>query len=158
MKPLFYIACLLLFLSGCSSSQRLTRQEGNNAKEIIRTARKYTGTRYVYGGSTPKGFDCSGFVQYVYRQNGYTLPRTSAEQSNAGKKVDRKDLKPGDLVFFKGSNKRSKKVGHVGIVTGSSRGEFDFIHAGTSTGVRVDSSDNTYYKLRYIKARRVLGK
>ncbi len=156
MKQVTYILLCLLLLSGCASSRRL---QENSAKDIIRTAQKYKGTRYIYGGSTPKGFDCSGFVQYVYKQHGYTLPRTSAAQSKFGRKVDRKNLKAGDLVFFKGSNKKSKNVGHVGIVTNAGRGgTFDFIHTTNNSGVHNENSETAYYKTRYVNARRIIGK
>ena len=79
--------------------------------QIIETAKLYIGTPYVYGGSTPSGFDCSGFVKYVYEKSGITLPRTSSSQATVGTYVSRENLQPGDIVCF-GS---SSYINHVGI-------------------------------------------
>lgn len=138
-------------------SSRQTKKSEKEARELIQLASQYIGTPYLSGGTTPKGFDCSGYVQFVYKKMGYSLPRTTQEQSNVGTKVGKKeDLKTGDLVFFKGKNAKSKTIGHVGIVTKPKRrGEFEFIHAANS-GVRIDESESSYYKPRYLRARRVL--
>lgn len=119
------------------------------AQEIIATAKKYIGVPYVWGGSTPSGFDCSGFVQYVFRAHGITLPRTSSEQYSVGSWVSKSKLQPGDLVFF---NTSGKGVSHVGIYIGN----HEFIHASTSKGVVISSLDNVYWAARYYGARKVL--
>ncbi|MCX7969967.1 MAG: NlpC/P60 family protein [Negativicutes bacterium] len=123
----------------------------SQADRVVLTAMRYMGTRYVFGGSTPKGFDCSGFVQYVYSQNGIKLPRTADVQyAQAGRKVNKRDLKPGDLVFFE---TYEKGASHVGIYMGDGK----FIHASSSKGVTVSRLGDDYYKTRYVGARRVLG-
>ncbi|MDR0231758.1 MAG: C40 family peptidase [Dysgonamonadaceae bacterium] len=158
MKQLIYITFFAILLTGCATAkQTAQRKSEREAKELIEFANKYIGTHYVAGGTTPKGFDCSGFVQYSFKNSiGYSLPRTTKEQAKIGTEVKKKKLKQGDLVFFKGKNDKSKDIGHVGIVTKANKGEFYFIHA-ASSGVRVDNSKSSYYKTRYIKARRIIG-
>jgi peptidoglycan endopeptidase LytE len=116
-------------------------------EQILSTAGGYLGVPYVWGGTTPGGFDCSGFVQYVFGIHGIELPRTSREMYEAsGSFVT--DLKPGDLVFFaKGSS-----TSHVGIYLGNNR----FISATSSYGVHVDSLSSNYWGPKYIGAKRVL--
>ena len=157
MKYFIYILVLFSFsLTSCiTSKQSAQRKSEKEAKELIKYAKQYTNAPYSYGGASPKGFDCSGYVQFVYKKFGYTLPRTSQNQAKVGIKVDKKKLKTGDLVFFKGKNNKSKKVGHVGIVVDASNGKFDFIHA-SSSGVKIDNSELKYYKSRYVNARRII--
>lgn len=152
---LLFLSAVIILLSGCGSSNSL---KGKSRGEIIAEyAKTYQGAPYKYGGTTPKGFDCSGFVNYVYGQFSFNLPRSSSELMKKGAKINEKKLKPGDLVFFKGSNKKNKKVGHVGIVTETHRsGKFKFIHVSTTKGVRTDDSELDYYKTRYLQARRII--
>lgn len=159
MKHLIYILLFSLVLTGCSSGRNLTRSAEREVQELLQIANRHIGVRYVFGGTSPeRGFDCSGFVQYVYRRIGYSLPRTTCEQATVGKKVRRNNLQPGDLVFFTGNNKNSRKVGHVGIVTEVNRnGQFNFIHVTTRAGVRIDSIEQTHWNVRYLSARRVIG-
>lgn len=120
-----------------------------NAQELIATAKQYIGVPYVWGGSTPSGFDCSGYVQYVFRLHGITLPRTSKEQFTVGSWVSKANLKPGDLVYF---NTDGSGVSHLGIYIGNNQ----FIHASSSKGVVISSLSNSYWAPRYYGARRVL--
>ncbi|MBE6929186.1 MAG: C40 family peptidase [Clostridia bacterium] len=119
-------------------------------QDIINYAMKFLGTPYKYGGNTPKGFDCSGFTQYVFKHFGYSLNRSSSAQINNGEKIMTEDLLPGDLVFF---SRSGYAVGHVGIYVGDNQ----FIHS-TSPGdvVKVSSMDESYYVSRYVGARRIL--
>ncbi len=121
------------------------------AASILQEAAKYLGTPYKYGGSGPGGFDCSGFVQYIFGQQGYSLGRTAADQASQGIHVDKSDLKPGDLVFFicGGSG-----INHAGIYTGNGQ----FIHSSSprSGGVIYSSLTEGYYLNTYAGARRVL--
>lgn len=114
--------------------------------QIIKTAEKYLGARYNYGGMTTNGFDCSGFVQFVFRENGITLPRSTVDQFECGKKIDMHDAKPGDLVFF---NIYGTRISHVGIFAGNS----SFIHAPT-WGKRVSYADMNldYWKRTFVGA------
>jgi LysM repeat protein len=97
--------------------------------EIIRTAKRYLGRRYVWGAEGPSSFDCSGFTQYVMKKSkGVTLPRVSRKQAYYGKYVSRRNLKPGDLIFFDTSHRRRGYVNHVGIYIGNDK----FIHASSA--------------------------
>ncbi len=115
---------------------------------VVDYAKQFIGTPYVYGGSTPSGFDCSGFVKYVYSQFGVNLSRTSYSQVLEGTYVPRSELQPGDLVFF-GSE---SNVHHVGIYVADGT----FIHSPRSgKTVCIETLDSGYYNDRYYTARRV---
>lgn len=115
---------------------------------IVNTAMKYLGVKYVWGGTSPSGFDCSGLVQYVCRANGISVPRVAASQRNAGKYISRENLQPGDLVFFSNGG----GVNHVGIYVGNG----NMIHAPQTGDVVKISSINTSYRVsRYAGAVRV---
>lgn len=107
------------------------------------------GTKYKYGGNTEKGFDCSGFTQYVFNAFGIDLPRASKGQADIGVKVAKKDLRKGDLVFF---NTNGKGISHVGIYLGNGQ----FAHSSTRKGVTIEKMSNKYYVNRYVTARRIL--
>ncbi len=130
-----------------TSSLIITRQE--KADAIIATAKKYIGVRYLWGGTSPNtGFDCSGFVQYVFAQNGTTLPRVSRDQYTVGTPVDFNNLQPGDLVFF--SIAKNGVVDHDGIYIGNGQ----FINSSSSKGVTVYTL-GPYWKSVYLGAKRV---
>ena len=119
------------------------------ATPLVATALSYRGVPYRNGGSDPAGFDCSGFVQWVFAQQGRPLPREVRDQYQLGKHVDRDDVQPGDLVFFETV---SRGASHVGIALGNDQ----FVHAPSSRGVvRVESFTLDYWKQRYVGARRV---
>jgi cell wall-associated NlpC family hydrolase len=113
---------------------------------VVGIAMRYLGTPYVWGGSSPAGFDCSGFVAYVYAQVGVSLPHYTGAQWNMGVPVDRGSLEPGDLVFFDG-------LGHVGIYIGGGQ----FIHAPHTGDVVKISSMTGWYADTYVGARRITG-
>ena len=128
----------------------------NWADKLISSAMRYIGVPYRLGQSSPKGFDCSGFTSFVFKNHGIQLTRTSRSQYTEGAPVaDVTQLKKGDLVFF---GARRAAVGHVGIVTDVNPGNrsFRFIHASTSQGIRVSSSTEADHRSRYVGARRVL--
>jgi cell wall-associated NlpC family hydrolase len=115
---------------------------------VLRSANRLRGTRYVWGGTSSRGTDCSGFTLQVFRANGITLPRTAREQVHCGTHVKRSELQPGDLIFFNTKG----YVSHVGIYIGGNR----FIHA-SSGGRKVQENSLTgYYSNKYITARRVI--
>jgi cell wall-associated NlpC family hydrolase len=122
---------------------------GDRYSSVVGIAMRYLGTPYVWGGASPSGFDCSGFVMYVYAQVGISLPHYTVAQWNYGDAVSvpRGELEPGDLVFFAG-------LGHVGIYVGGGR----FIHAPhTGDVVRIDSLSEGWYASEYDGAKRILG-
>jgi len=134
-------------------------EEEISGEVIVKTAMQYLGVPYRSGKSSPKGFDCSGFTSYVYKQFSIALNRDSRSQYTQGTPVKKvTDLQAGDLVFWKGSNKRGG-IGHVGIVTEVSQttGSFKFVHAAIHGGIRVSDSREAYYISRYVGARRVLA-
>lgn len=128
----------------------LQNQTQTRISDILRTAKEYLGIKYQWGGSTPQtGFDCSGFVAYVFKQNGITLPRISRDQYTVGTPVSFENLQPGDLVFF--SFNGNGVVDHDGIYLGGGQ----FINASSSKGVTIYSI-GPYWKSVYVGARRVI--
>ena len=121
----------------------------SKASAIIATGKQYIGVKYVYGGTTPSGFDCSGFVQYVFAKNGISLPRVSRDQYHEGTSVSFSNLKAGDLVFF--SVAKNGAVDHMGIYVGNGQ----FINASSSKGVTIYTL-GTYWKSTFVGAKRVL--
>jgi len=106
---------------GSSSATSTTApvRANTSGNSLVDTAKKYLGTPYVWGGASPKGFDCSGLMQYTYSQNGISIPRTAREQFKSGTAVSQGNLRPGDLVFFKGSKGSAEAPGHVGMYVGN---------------------------------------
>lgn len=126
-------------------------------ESVVKTALQYLGARYRAGMSGPYAFDCSGFTSFIYGKANVPILRSSGSQYTQGKAITRiADLKKGDLVFFGGSG-RSKRVGHVGIVTEVSEDgtNFSFVHA-SRTGVKISDLNEAYYSRRYIGARRIV--
>jgi len=122
-------------------------------QEMVEYALGYVGTRYVYGGASPSGFDCSGFVTYVYRHFGMTVTRNASGQwRDNGVRIDKSELAPGDLVFF--SSNGLGTVTHVGIYIGDS----EFVHASRSgVGVVISRLDSTYYINVWHGAKRIIS-
>ncbi|MGE6610729.1 MULTISPECIES: C40 family peptidase [Peribacillus] len=119
----------------------------NKSSAIVKEAKKHLNVRYVWGGTTPKGFDCSGFLKYVFEKSAdVTLPRTVSEIYKKGTKVSK--LQAGDLVFYE-----TYKTGasHAGIYIGGNQ----FIHSSSSNGISITSMDNSYWKKRYLGAKRM---
>lgn len=128
------------------------------SQQVIDYARSYTGTPYRLGAAGPKQFDCSHFTTHVFKKFGYTLtPFTQAQYREAREVPSYADMQVGDLVFF-GKRGSVRDIGHVGIVVSLNRenGSFNFIHASTSKGVTEDNSNQPYFMMRYVGARRVL--
>ena len=119
--------------------------------QIANFSKKYIGVPYRYGGTSPKGFDCSGFAQYVYKQFGVTINRVANDQKKNGVYVSKENLKPGDLICF--GNPSSGYIDHVGIYVGDNQ----FIHASSSAScVKYSSLSEGYYVRRYVTARRII--
>ncbi|WP_353170697.1 C40 family peptidase [Flavobacterium sp.] len=122
-------------------------------QQILNVAAESLGSPYRGGGTTPAGFDCSGFVTYTLNQFDITLPRNSAEMAKTGKRILKKDAKPGDLIFF---NTNGSNISHVGIVTENSDGVIKFIHSSTSSGVIYSSTSENYYAKTFVGVNRIL--
>ena len=176
----FAVALSILILAGCSTSRKTTKpQEAktseirstvtirrkvpariintNNisADELVTFSETLIGIKYKYGSAIKeKGFDCSGFINYVFNHFKISVPRTSADFTNAGKEVPIKNSKRGDIILFTGSNANSGVVGHMGIITENKNGEVKFIHASESRGVMI-SGMNSYFVPRFVKVNRV---
>lgn len=117
---------------------------------IVDTAMQYMGVPYVWAGTSPKGFDCSGLVFYCFKENGYDINRTAASIYSNGDYVERSNLKVGDVICF--TNSSYSYIGHVGIYIGNDQ----FIHASSSSGcVTIDSLSTRYYNNHYYGARRI---
>ena len=119
------------------------------SRRVVSSSMDYIGVPYVFGGTSPYGFDCSGYVQYVFANAGISLPRTADVQYDYGTPISTTDLVAGDLVFF---STYTYGASHVGIYLGDN----NFIHASSSRGVTIDSLGGSYWSSRYIGARRIL--
>ena len=131
--------------------QTEAKEYGGNvaSTKILKTAAQYKGVPYVFGGTTPRGFDCSGYVQYVFARHGIRLTRTADTQALEGKFVSKKNLKPGDLVFF---TTYEPGASHVGIYAGNNL----FWNATSSRGIMLSNLTDSYWGPRYYTARRIL--
>jgi cell wall-associated NlpC family hydrolase len=118
------------------------------ASSLTRSAMRFIGTPYVFGGTRTTGFDCSGYVQHVFAMLGVHLPRTADAQYDAGHRIVASLMQPGDLVFF---HTYAPGVSHVGIYLGKNR----FIHSSSSHGVSIASLHDSYWAPRYLGAKRV---
>jgi peptidoglycan DL-endopeptidase CwlO len=135
---------------------RLPRATGASAARVLATADQYLGTRYRYGGETPAaGFDCSGFVQYVFGRNGVDLPRNSRQQATAGRalaaRVD--SLRPGDLMLF---SSKGVRIDHVAIYVGNNRMLHSSAGAGKVLYDDLTTARGKWYLARHVASRRVL--
>lgn len=123
--------------------------------QIVATAKEYLGTKYVWGGNTPSGFDCSGFMCYVFKQYGYSLSRVAADMyKNNGTYVEKSQLKAGDLIFFSNSS-NSTSISHVGMYIGDGM----FIHCASGRGCVVITAfeGSEYYQSHYVGAKRIIA-
>lgn len=175
----FSLFCIMI-ITGCTASKKLKSAQGEthaaihstvvikkkmpaiavNTKsvspgDLINFAETLIGIKYRYGAeSVEDGFDCSGFVNYVFNHFNISVPRVTTDFTSAGEEVPISDSKPGDIILFTGTDPKSGVVGHVGIITQNNNGDVKFIHASTSRGVMI-SGMNSYFIPRFIKVNRV---
>ena len=124
-------------------------------QKLLEDAKYFKGGKYVWGGTTPEGFDCSGYVQYLYRKHNINLPRTAWAQSKKGQVVERDKLQKGDLLFFLTDKKRGIPITHVGIYIGNG----NFIHAASKNkGIIISPLTHGSYAKTFVSARRVVQK
>jgi len=147
-KGILILSILFLFLVGQPLSH--TSAATMDGNDIVQEAKEHIGTPYVFGGTTPNGFDCSGFVRYVYKQAGINLPRSSGDQYTVGSSVESDNLQPGDLVFF--GNTYKSGISHAGIYVGKDK----FISASSSKGIIIDSIKSSYWAPKFVGAKRVI--
>jgi cell wall-associated NlpC family hydrolase len=124
-------------------------------QKLLEDAKYFKGGKYVWGGTTPEGFDCSGYVQYLYKKHNINLPRTAWEQSKKGQVVERDKLQKGDLLFFLTDKKRGIPITHVGIYMGDGK----FIHAASKKqGIIISPLTHGSYAKTFVSAKRVVQK
>lgn len=123
----------------------ITEQDG---AEIVELAKTFMGVPYVFGGTTPNGFDCSGFLQYVFKLYGINIPRLADEQYLLGEPAKTSELAVGDLVFF---STYLEGASHCGFYVGDG----NFLHTSSSKGVRIDSLENTYWKPKFLGGKKI---
>jgi hypothetical protein len=126
------------------------RESVQNIQNLFTNIKQYLGIRYRFGGDSPSGFDCSGFVRFMFsKELDVNLPRSSREMATVGTPVDRNELMPGDLVFFKNGKNR---INHVGIFIGNDT----FVHSSLSKGITRDTLNESYYNKRFASAVRIV--
>lgn len=155
----YYLLVLLIiyinFLFGCSSKVIVggdySKKNTLLTQHIVKTAQSQIGTRYMLGGTTPRGFDCSGLVWWAYKKHGICIPRLTEDQARAGIAIKFHAIKPGDIIIFKTCKGRSGL--HSGLYTGCGR----FIHSPRSgKHVRHDKIENLYWKSKLHTIRRII--
>mgnify|MGYP001012202312 CR=1 FL=1 len=178
-----YAYCLsffifVIFLTGCTATKKThntptkpkqyntvqpkqntsTSTTNTNTDGILWYAKQQIGVPYKYGSADPKkgGFDCSGFLFYVYTHFNIKVPRTSYDYMNFGKTISKQDTQKGDVLVFTGFDASQKAGGHVGIVVENKNNDISFIHASTSKGVIISKLSEAYYAKRFIKAVRFI--
>lgn len=146
----YLLLLILVVFYSCGTAKKSIPTNTTKAK-LEQQYKQYQGIAYKYGGTDKNGFDCSGFVNKVYKDAfNIQLPRTTKEMAKLGKKINRNNLKIGDLVFFK----PSKKYMHLGIYVGNNL----FMHSSSSKGVTKSSINNAYWIKKYKFAKRILTK
>jgi len=134
---------------------RVVNTKNVSPAELVDFAETLIGVKYKYGSMVKEnGFDCSGFINYVFNHFKIYVPRTTVDFTNAGKEIQIKKSKPGDLILFTGSDAGSGIVGHMGIIVDNTNGDLKFIHASSSRGVMI-SGMNSYFIPRFVKVNRV---
>lgn len=154
---LFFAA--LFCNSAHANNTELTQTEAdtlNPIESLVSFANKHLHIPYRSGGSSKRGFDCSGFVRYCFSKWDVLLPHSSEAQAEKGELIELSDARKGDLIFFKGHSSKSARVGHVGIITEVTPDYVKFIHSAWKGGVRYDLLSADYYKKRFVAIRRMI--
>jgi cell wall-associated NlpC family hydrolase len=140
--------------SGSKKSNNTNALSNQFAKQLVKTASENLGSDYRVGGITPEGFDCSGLIYATFLKFDIKLPRTSAEMSKMGEKLQSEEIQKGDLIFFKTNGKSI--INHVGLVIEVNDDEIKFIHASNQKGVIISSTKEPYYGRSFAQANRIL--
>lgn len=140
-----------------SSKHEIRKNNSRNpqADAVVSSALEYAGVRYLYGGNTRKGMDCSGLIHVALKQNDITFPRVSRDMAKEGKSVTVKKIRKGDLLFFD-TVVNGKRIDHVGLVVKVEGSSVNFIHSTSSRGVIVSSLREGYWNRAFVKATRIL--
>ena len=162
MKKIFFLFFTLHFLNAYSQDSREKEIDSTfiiseyKLDSIIELGLKQIGIKYVYGGTSTSGFDCSGLMYYIFKKHQMKVSRASGSLATLGEKKALSEIKKGDLLFFKGRNISSTKVGHVSICVEVTKDSFKMLHA-TNRGVVVDTfNEISYYQKRFLFAKRFL--
>jgi len=159
---LLFVFSVGLFTASFSQAQTTNSLRVNadhyfsSVDSMIMLGKKFLGVRYSYGGNTPSGFDCSGFVSYLFGKYGFKVAKSSRDLAHVGAEVNESCLQAGDLAFFKGRSTKSSEVGHVALVIKALGGRWDIIHATVHKGIWIDHDvmNIEYYKQRFLMFRR----
>lgn len=170
-KYTFFILALFSLISGFTFSQgnvladttkilaskdTIVYKNSQQVDNLINYAKKFLGTPYRSAGTTPSGFDCSGFISYIFGNFGFDLVHSSYGMAEYGTTVKLADIRPGDLMFFKGRSTSSTRVGHVAMVVDVKPDGIYFIHSSSSQGVIINNfKTSKYYIPRYITTKRL---
>lgn len=136
------------------------RTKNVSRRSLVAFAQTLTGTPYKYGSTDPKvGFDCSGFISYVFNHFDIAVPRSSIDFTNVGEQIYKAEARPGDLILFTGTDSLNRRVGHMGIITYNTPDTLLFIHS-TSGKMKcvTETSLNNHYQSRFVKIIRVFKK
>jgi len=162
MKKVFFLFFILLFLNAYSQDSLKKEFDStfiiteSKLDSIIEFGLKQIGTRYVYAGTSPSGFDCSGLMYYIFKKHRIKVSRASRSLTSLGEEISLNEIKKGDFLFFKGRNISSSRVGHVSICVEVTKDSFKMLHA-TDRGVVVDVFNQiSYYQKRFLFAKRFL--
>lgn len=135
----------------------IPENSNDHVNSILSFAKTFLGTPYISSGASPTGFDCSGFISYVLGNFGLSITHSSFGMAEYGRTVKLSEAKPGDLMFFKGRNANTTRIGHVAMIYEVSKeGEIKFIHAASSKGISIDKFNGSgYYVPRYVTTKRL---
>lgn len=148
-----YLIGIIMMFSGASMAQDAISPKTVERDSVILFAKQFLGTPYKYGGSSKNGFDCSGFVHYIFSHFKISVPRSSRDFKGQGTKVELNQANPGDVILFTGTNSAIREIGHVGIVLKNVNGTVDFIHSSSSKnhwGVTITRYNDSGYLKRFM--------
>ena len=147
---------LIIFFLGSTLSYANVQVDGELKRDsIVNYAQSFLKVPYIWGGSSPSGFDCTGFLYFVYKKFGIKVSRASSGYENFGNKVGLEKVQPADILLFTGTDASRRKVGHVGIVLKNSNGIVEFIHSSSSKkhfGVTITRYNESGYVKRFLRA------
>ncbi|MEO9533008.1 MAG: C40 family peptidase [Crocinitomicaceae bacterium] len=159
-RILIIIFCAFISSTAFSSNDSDSLMDKSTLRDsIVDYAQEFIGIPYVWGGSSTKGFDCTGFVYYVFKKFGIKVSRASSGYEGKGEEVDLGKARAGDIMLFTGTNPQIRKVGHAGIVLKNEDGVVDFIHSSSSKkhfGVTITRYNESGYVKRFLKTINVI--